>query len=127
MKGLCGDRNYEVVDANTGSPNAIAWITVTKDLTAIDTHTITFNPDDISLVTGAAHTYYLKTTYAEYAAHAPQYTTMSVQVTAATCDCSLLQWDNPTEQTLTVNVGVAAGETFNIPVATVNTASKSAS
>jgi len=78
VKGLCGDRNYQVVDGNTGSPNAISWITVTKDSPQINKHLITVKPANTALVTGSAHSYYLKTTYAEYGAHAPKYTALSV-------------------------------------------------
>ena len=95
VKGLCGDRNYRVVDANTGSINAISWISITKDDPSIDTHKITFTPLDQSLVTGSAHAYFLETKYAEYASHAGKYTALSVQVTTANCNCDLLGWDNP--------------------------------
>lgn len=49
VSGLCLDRNYRVVDANTGTPNAVSWIAVAKDNPSIDTHTITATPADTSL------------------------------------------------------------------------------
>ena len=78
VAGLCGDINYSVVDANTGTPSAISWITVSKDLTGVDTHTITLSPDDQSLVTGSTLGYYLAITYAEYSSKAAHYTSFPV-------------------------------------------------
>ena len=71
-------------------------------------------------MTGSAHAFYLATSYAEYPNHAVKYTALSVQVTAATCDCNLLTWDNPSQVTQTINVGIQSPETVNIPPATVN-------
>ena len=125
VAGYCGDRNYRVVDANTGTPNAVTWISVSKDTPSIDTHTITASPADTSLG-GNSYSYYLEITYANYAAHAPQYTALSVQVTAANCNCELLTWDDPTRTDVTINVGDSSS-TLNVPAATANTASKTAS
>ena len=50
VAGLCGDRNYGIYDGNTGTPNLLTWVTVTKDDPSIDTHKITASPDDITLV-----------------------------------------------------------------------------
>jgi hypothetical protein len=78
VKGLCGDRNYAVMDGNTGTPAAVSWITVTKDTPTTNTHRITASPANTALVTGSAHSYYLKTTYAEYSSHAGKFTALSV-------------------------------------------------
>lgn len=127
VQGLCGDRNYAVMNGNNGQASAVSWITITKDSPSINKHLITVKPLDTSLVTGQAHAFYLATSYAEYPNHAVKYTALSVQVTAATCDCNLLTWDNPSQVTQTINVGIQSPETVNIPPATVNVASKSAS
>ena len=127
IHGLCGDRNYGIYDANTGSPNLLTWIVVTKDSPSIDTHVITADPRDVNLVTGSAMTLYLQITYADYPSHAAHYTALSIQVTDADCDCELLTWDNPSLTDVTVNVGVSSATTVAIPTATANTASKSAS
>ena len=78
-------------------------------------------------MTGSAHAFYLATSYAEYPNHAKKYTALSVQVTAATCNCNLLTWDNPSQVTKTINVGIQSPESVTIPPATVNGASKTAS
>lgn len=106
VNGLCGDRNYGIYDGNSGTPNAVSWIVVTKDTPSINTHKIQADPRDVSLVTGSAMTLYLRITYADYPSHAPHYTTLSIQVTAANCNCELLTWDNPSRTDVTVNVGV---------------------
>lgn len=97
------------------------------DTPSVDTHTITANPDDITLVTGSAMTVYLRIMYANYPSHAAHYTALSIQVTNADCDCELLTWDNPSRLDRTINVGVGSSTTLTIPLATVNTGSKSAS
>ena len=51
---------------------------------------------------------------------------MTVQVTAANCDCNLLTWTNPATATDTINVGDSS-KTMTIPLATVNEASKTTS
>ena len=65
--------------------------------------------------------------WADYSANAKHYTALTVQVTAADCNCELLTWDNPARTDVTVNVGVASATTVAISTATANTASKSAS
>jgi hypothetical protein len=66
------------MDGNTGTPAAVSWITVTKDTPTTNTHRITASPAATALVTGSAHSYYLKTTYAEYSSHAGKFTALSV-------------------------------------------------
>jgi len=78
VKGLCGDRDYVVVNGNNGSETAVSWITINKDTPSVDVHKITASPNDPALVTGSAHALYLKTTYVSYAAHAAHYTSLSV-------------------------------------------------
>lgn len=49
-------------------------------------------------------------------------------MTAATCDCNLITWDNPVSAaTLTVGVSDTTSNTVTIPEATVNSASQTAS
>ena len=100
---------------------------MTKDSPSIDTHVIQADPRDTSLVTGSTMTLYLQITFTEYPSKAAHYTALSIQVTAANCNCELLTWDNPSRSDVTVNVGVTSATTVTIPTATVNTASKSAS
>ena len=53
--------------------------------------------------------------------------TLTVTVDAATCDCSLITWDNPASaSTLTVGVADTSSNTITIPEATVNSASQTA-
>jgi hypothetical protein len=106
VKSYCGDRNYVVVSDNTGTDTSVSWISVAKDTPSADTHTVTLSPADTSLV--QSFTFYLKTTYAEYASHSGIYTALVVTVTSSGCNCDLLTWDNPVAQTVTVNVGVAS-------------------
>ena len=102
-------------------------MTVTKDSPTIDTHVIQADPRDTSLVTGSTMTLYLQITFTEYPSKAAHYTALSIQVTAANCNCELLTWDNPSRSDVTVNVGVTSATTVTIPTATVNAASKTAS
>ena len=127
VSGLCGDRNYGIYDANTGTPNTVTWMVVTKDDPTVDTHKVTADPRDVALVTGSAMTLYLQITYADYPSHAAHYTAPSIQVTAANCNCELLTWDNPSRTDITVNVGVSSALTVAIPTASANAASKTAS
>jgi hypothetical protein len=125
IQSLCGDRDYAVYETDSsGSP--LTWITVAKDTTALGTHTITANPDDVALVTGAQHQLKLRITYVDYPSHAGKWVTLPITVNHADCDCELLLWDNPARTDVTINVGVGVAESVNIPVATANTASKSA-
>lgn len=126
IDGLCGDRDYAVYETDSsGSP--LTWITVEKDTTAIGTHTITANPDDVSLVTGVQHQLELRITYVDYPSHAGKWVTLPITVNAADCDCELLLWDEPSRVDQTINVGITVGEAVSVPVATPNDASRSAS
>ena len=49
VAGYCGNREYRVVDNNTGTINAVSWISVSVDTPSVDTHTITASPADTSL------------------------------------------------------------------------------
>ena len=102
-------------------------MSVTKDDPSIDTHTITATPLDTSLVTGSAMTLYVKSTLADYSGNTDHYTTFTIQVTAANCDCELLTWDNPSRTDVTVNVGVGSPTAVPIPTAAANAGSKTAS
>ena len=51
VQGFCGDREYAIYDAVSGTE--LTWITVTVDTPSAGTHTITALPDDVALVTGA--------------------------------------------------------------------------
>ena len=52
---------------------------------------------------------------------------LPVTITAATCDCNLITWDNPASPaTLSVLVAATSGNTVTIPQATYNVASTTA-
>jgi hypothetical protein len=126
VAGFCGDRDYAIYETDT-SASPLTWITVTKDTPALDTHTITANPDDVALVTGGQLTLKLRITYPNYPSHAGKWVDLPITITQADCDCELLTWDNPSRTDTTIDVGVGSAQTVSVPVATVNTASKSAS
>lgn len=114
---LCGTKDYLIVDA---SDNAISWMPITGS----GPYTITASPTDESLV-GSTLDYYLKITFTNQAAYPNPVKRMSlpVTITAATCNCDLLTWDNPT--IVTSSVEVALGPiTVNMPSATQNENSK---
>jgi len=82
-------------------------------------------PSNTALVT--SHAFFLKTTYAEYPAHAALYTPLAVTVSTSGCDCSLLTWDSPSAAAITIQVGAGSASTQVIPPALVNAASKGSS
>ena len=114
---LCGAKTYLMVDA---SDNAISWMPITGS----GPYTITASPTDESLV-GSTLDYYLKITFTNQASYPNPVKRMSlpVTITAATCNCDLLTWDNPS--IVSASVEVALGPlTVNMPTATQNEASK---
>jgi hypothetical protein len=62
----------------------------------------------------------------EYANFVALETQFTVYIQAAACDCSLLVWDIPTQITMLTKLMDSPVATATIPVATVNTASRSA-
>ena len=117
---LCGDRVYQIVDA---SDVAISWMPITG---AAPTYTITASPTDEALLVATAGTlaYYLKITFADSRYPNPvKRMSLPVTISAATCNCDLLTWDNPSEVTAAVEVALGP-LTVTMPTATQNEASK---
>ena len=102
------------------------WITITE--TTSGTYEVVATPIDDTLVTGAALALNLQILLPTQTNHAGIIETLSVEVSAATCDCSLVTWDNPAAAaTLTVGISDSTSNTVTIPEAAYNVASTTAS
>jgi hypothetical protein len=89
-------------------------IDTTKDLTLID--------DEATV----AKTLYIKTVIVDYNSQT-QYSSFTVNIGEATCDCSALLWTNPSATTVTLAVGSTDTPTFPLPTQdTTNTATNNA-
>lgn len=96
------------------------WIAVTG---ANPTYTITALPVLESLI-GSTLSYKLKITFADAKYPNPvKRMDLDTTISAATCDCDLLDWDAPTKLTVTVDVALGP-ETVNLPTMTMNDDSK---
>lgn len=114
---LCGDRVYTVVDANDA---AVSWIAITG---SNPTYTITAKPILESLI-GSTLPYKLKIKFSKAGYSTPmKKMSLDTTITAATCNCNLLDWDMPSKLTDTINVSTGP-KTINMPVLTMNLASK---
>lgn len=123
---LCGARAYNVYMSDGTTEVTGVWITITETPSGSGTYKLLAEPIDDTLVTGAATQLILRTTLPTQT-HAPLDEILSISVTAATCDCNLITWDNPASAaTLTIGVGVSSGNTVTVPEATVNVASQTA-
>ena len=117
LKPLCGTRVYEVVD---GNDDAVTWMPVTG---SAEPYTITASPTEESLI-GSTLNYFLKITFADANYPIPvRRDTLDVTVVSATCNCELLEWDNPTVVTDTVDVALGP-TTITMPTIIINEASK---
>lgn len=98
------------------------WITITND--GSGNYEMVAEPIDDSLVTGGALDLVLEILLPDQPNHVGIQETVSVTVSAATCDCGLITWDLPgSSNTLTVGVADTSSNTVTIPEATVNAAS----
>ena len=89
-------------------------IDTTKDLTLID--------DEATV----AKTLYVKTVITTYNSQT-QYSTFTINIGEATCDCTALLWTNPSPTAVTLAVGSTDTPTFPVPTAdTTNTATNNA-
>lgn len=87
------------------------------------TYTITASPVEESLI-GATLDYYLKITFADARYPNPvKRMSLPVTITAATCNCDLLTWDDPAVVDDAVEVALGP-KVINMPTATQNEASK---
>lgn len=122
---LCGAREYKVYMPGPGAEVTGDWITITETPSGSGTYKLLASPIDDALVTGSATQLVLRTTLPTQS-HPPLDETLSISVTAATCDCNLITWDNPAAATLTIGVGVSSGNTVTIPEAAINVPSQTA-
>ena len=100
------------------------WITITETSTA-GTYELVASPIDDANATGVALSLVLEILLPDQPNHVGIQETLSITITAATCDCSLITWDNPVAAaTLTVGVSDTTSNTVTIPEATLNAASK---
>ena len=99
------------------------WITITEDASG-GSYKLKADPIDDTLVTGSATLLKLKTTLPSQPNHPGIEEILSITVTAATCNCDLITWDNPASAaTLSILVAATTGNTVAVPEATVNVAS----
>lgn len=117
----CGTRQYNVYLSDGVTEVTGDWMTLTGDY--LTGYTLVAEPIDETLVTGASLDLVLKITLIDQPDNAGYTETMAVEIIHATCDCSLLLWDNPAMENLSVSVSFV--DTLTIPEATVNVPSRS--
>jgi len=122
---LCGARSYKVYMPNGSTEVTGDWITITETPSGSGTYKLKASPIADALVTGSVTSLKLKTKLTSHSSHAGITETLAVTVTAATCNCELLTWDNPAAAaTLSLGVAASSSNTVTIPEATINNASK---
>ena len=113
----CGDRTYTIVDANGDTPT---WVTAVNVPAVVDsngdaqvssTFVISVAIDDESYVAASPHTMTITVAFTDYAvaddsAHPARSWTFDVVVSAATCDCTLITWNEPENIPLIMNAMV---------------------
>ena len=126
-QNLCGARSYKVYrEGGTSTEVTGDWITITE--TSSGTYELVASPIDDTLVTGGALDLNLQILLPSQPNHVGIIETLSITVSAATCDCNLITWDNPgSAATLTVGVADTSSNTVTIPEASYNVASTTAS
>ena len=97
----CGDRTYDIVDANGDTPT---WVTAVN-VPAVDgvvspTFIIRVQIDDETYVDNSPHSMTITTGFAGYpvtddALHPTRSFTFDITVLAASCDCTLITWNEP--------------------------------
>lgn len=113
----CGDRTYSIVDANGNTPtwvtaiNVPAVVDANGDTQVSSTFVISVAIDDESYVSASPHSMTITVAFANYpvsddAAHPTKSWTFDVVVAAATCDCSLIIWNDPENIPLIMNAMV---------------------
>jgi len=113
---LCGRKVYVIVDS---SDLAVPWMVITGS----GPYTITSKPVLESLI-GSTLNYKLKITFSDARYPNPvKRMDIPVTITAATCNCNLLLWDNPAITAAAVEVALGP-LSITIPSATQNEASK---
>jgi len=122
LNTLCGARTYKLCYAAdcsaVSSFTDVTWSTsITAKAGAVDTHTFTLTPDNIhstgQAITIGSNTLYLRTTLTNYATVAANVETLTITVTAATCDCNKARWTTPASPaTQRVNVSASLSYTF---------------
>ena len=128
-QNLCGAREYKVyMPGGTSTEVTGDWITITETPSGSGTYELVASPITDSLVTGGALDLNLQILLPTQPNHIGIIETLSITVTAATCDCNLITWDNPgSAATLTVGVSDTTSNTVTIPEAAYNVASTTAS
>ena len=125
-QNLCGARTYKVyMPGGTTTEVTGDWMTLTDD--GAGNYELTASPIDDTLVGQSPLDLVLEILLPSQPNHVGIQETLTVTVDAATCDCSLITWDNPASaSTLTVGVADTTSNTITIPEATVNAASQTA-
>ena len=91
---VCGNRLYEIYDI---SDNTITEVATVEDLTGGNYQVKVFSEDENH---EGSHNLMLRVTFADYpltdnASYPVAETNFLVYISQATCDCSLITWDNP--------------------------------
>ena len=124
-QNLCGSRQYKVYMPDGTTEVTGDWMTLTEVSTG--SYELVANPIADSLVTGSALSLVLEILLPDQPDHVGITETLSVFVSAATCDCDLITWDNPgSPNTLTVGVADTTDNTVELTEATYNVASTTA-
>lgn len=127
-QNLCGARSYKVyMPDGTNTEVTGDWITITETPSGSGSYELVASPIKDSLVTGSVLNLNLQILLPSQPNHVGIIETLAITVTAATCDCNLITWDNPSPATLTVGVAAVSGNTVTIPEAAYNVASTTAS
>ena len=125
-RNYCGTRQYKVYRSVADGSAEVTddWITITGPTTTGE-YEMVASPIDDTLVTGTTLALVFEITLPDQPNN-PGYTeTLDITVRAATCDCSLLLWDNPVSASeISVGLEQVTTNTVTIQEATVNEDSK---
>jgi hypothetical protein len=94
---ICGARTYAILDGTSATPT---WVTPVSESPTANTFIIRVAIDLESYVAASPHTMTLAVGFANYpvsadALHPTKTYSFTITVVAATCDCTLIVWNEP--------------------------------
>ena len=128
----CGSMSAVVYSDNDGNDTNPTnnWAIITGPDFTTGAYTLTIDTTmDLSLIAAeatVAKVLYVKTVVSSYSSQ-EQYSTFTINIGEAACDCTALLWTNPSVTSVALAVGATDTPTFPVPTAdTTNTSSNNA-
>ena len=112
----CGARSYEITDSTGKTPS---WVTAVSTGADAGKFIIRVSIDDESYIAKSPHNMLIKVGFANYPAsadalHPTRTFPFTVNVQAATCDCSLITWNDPKNIPVIINASVVTKPTSQV-------------